>query len=104
MCAFSPTRHISRAPEVAKLLEVLRGLNVQYVLVGSVAASVHGAEVKPGDLDIVPELHPENLDRLVEALRDLEAVPHGPFGNWTLLDTGEWKWIPEPTTDKELGG
>ena len=102
MCAFSPRRHTSRPPEVAKLVEVLHRLDVRYILVGSVAAAAYGIDVDPGDFDVVPDLDAANLDRLILALRDLEAAAYGPFGSWNLTDTGRWKWVARPTPDEEL--
>ncbi len=99
---FSSVRHESRPPDVPELLRRLGHHGVVYVLSGSTAALVHGVELEPGDLDIVPETSTENLSRLVELLRDLEAQPLGPFGSWTTLDTGERKWVPRPTTEREL--
>jgi hypothetical protein len=102
MGAFSPRRHPSRPPEVAKLLEILHRLDVRYILAGSVAAAAHGVEAEPGDLDIVPDLHAANLDRLILVLRDVEAAPHGPFGSWNRTEGGRWKWTARPTTPEEL--
>lgn len=43
------------------------------MVIGSFARVVRGAEEVPAGLDIVPSLRAENLRRLDEALRDLEA-------------------------------
>ena len=102
MGAFSPTRHPNRPPEVQEIIEVLRRLRVEFVLAGSVAALVHGVEVEPGDVDVVPDLDRGNLARLIDALKDLEAAPQGPFGSWSVTDAGAWKWMARPTTDQEL--
>jgi hypothetical protein len=69
-----------------RMLTVLREAGVQFVLVGGMAAILHGDVGVTIDLDVVPERGPENLDRLAIALRSLEArirterVPKGlPF-------------------------
>ena len=69
--------------------EVIRTLNehgVSYVLVGGVAATLHGSPLNTGDTDICPERGVANLERLAVALQELsarirtEGVPDGlPF-------------------------
>ena len=46
---------------------------VRYVLVGGLAAILHGAPHVTTDADIVPEVGRENLERLSAALEDLNA-------------------------------
>lgn len=56
--------------------EILRALHqhrVAYVVVGGLAAVLHGAPIRTGDADIVPEESPANLARLATALVQLEA-------------------------------
>ncbi len=55
------------------LFEVLDRHEVAYVLVGGMAATLHGSTVLTNDADIVPDPDPANLDRLATALVDLEA-------------------------------
>jgi hypothetical protein len=102
MSRFSESGHASRSPDVAGLLQVLNLREIRYVLVGSVAAAAHGIELRPGDLDIVPEGGKPNLENLVGALQEVEARPVGPFGEWKLLETGERRWASRPTTEQEL--
>ncbi|MFQ5507101.1 MAG: hypothetical protein ACE5F1_20205 [Planctomycetota bacterium] len=102
MGSFSPVRHGSRSPDVAGLLEILEDRKVRFILIGSVAAAAYGVELEAGDLDIVPDTDEANLRALVYALRDMEAEPLGPFGDWTVLESGEKKWIPRPTTEQDL--
>jgi hypothetical protein len=56
-----------------EILEVLARHEVEYVLIGGLAATLHGAAYVTVDLDITPSTHRENLDRLSAALRDLDA-------------------------------
>jgi hypothetical protein len=79
---------------------------VAYVVIGSFARVIRGAEELPDGLDIVPSPRPQNVQRLEEALRDLEAV--GVDGDPISLDetrdavvcatspAGELKIVPEP--------
>jgi hypothetical protein len=56
-----------------ELLEVLDRHDVRYVLVGGLAAVLHGAPHMTTDLDIVPEDGPPNLEHLSEALAEVDA-------------------------------
>jgi hypothetical protein len=56
-----------------ELIKVLDAHGVRYVLIGGLAASLHGAEYVTGDLDITPEATQDNLERLSCALDDLRA-------------------------------
>ncbi len=102
MTKFSLIRHNSRNPDVAALLRILESRDVRYVVIGSIAAAVYGVELQAADLDIVPDTDKANLRRLVDALREMEAKPLGPIGDWTVLESGEKKWIPRPTTEQDL--
>lgn len=64
MAAFRPRR----------ILEVLDKHDVDFVLIGGVANSLHGSPYPTVDLDVVPALETSNLDRLVVALAELDAV------------------------------
>ena len=55
------------------LLEALERNGVRYVLIGGLAAALHGSPVLTTDADICPARDPDNLDRLAAALRDLGA-------------------------------
>lgn len=46
---------------------------VRYVLIGGLAATLHGAPHVTTDADIVPEVGRDNLERLSAALRELHA-------------------------------
>lgn len=80
-----------------EVLRVLARHSVRHVVIGGVAATLHGSNLRTGDLDICPAQDPENLTRLAAALRELEArvrtdgVPEGlPFtGDAALLQRVE---------------
>lgn len=57
----------------AEILRVLSEHRVDYVLIGGLAATVHGSPLLTTDVDITPETSRENLARLSEALHDLAA-------------------------------
>lgn len=61
--------------DLARLLGVLDAHGVEYTIIGGVAVQVHGHRRTTRDLDLIPDPAPENLDRLVEALVELEARP-----------------------------
>lgn len=56
-----------------RILNVLDRRRVDYVVVGGVAARVHGAGRATADIDCVPATDEENLQRLAGALADLGA-------------------------------
>jgi hypothetical protein len=55
------------------LIDALARHEIDYVIVGGVAAMHHGATRRTDDLDICPRWSAENLDRLAAALRELGA-------------------------------
>lgn len=61
--------------DAERLFAVLDRRGVEYVVVGALAAVLHGAPVMTQDLDVMPEPSRANLERLAAALADLRAVP-----------------------------
>lgn len=57
----------------AGIFRVLAEHEVEYVLIGGLAAVLHGSPAMTNDADIVPEHDEENLARLSGALRSLDA-------------------------------
>ncbi|MFT4287673.1 hypothetical protein [Nocardioides sp.] len=104
--------------DLARLLGVLESHGVDYVLIGGLAAVVHGSPFPTEDADITPAVVPDNLSRLSEALRELaarirtDAAPDGlPFDHdgeslvaarvWNLTtDAGDLdiSFVPDGTT------
>ena len=71
-------------PDLTGLVRVLSAGGVRYIIVGGVAASLHGALRTTLDLDVVYDRDPENVARLVRALAPylsyLRGAPSGlPF-------------------------
>jgi hypothetical protein len=57
------------------LFQILKRLTeheVQYVLIGGMAAMLHGSAVVTQDVDVCAPLEPPNLERIVRALRGLD--------------------------------
>ena len=61
----------------AKLLQVLSAAEVEFIVVGGVAAFAHGASRLTQDLDVVYRRTPENLERIVLALAPHKPYPRG---------------------------
>ena len=59
--------------EPEAILAALERHGVRYVLIGGIAAVTRGARLLTEDVDITPASEPENLERLAEALRELDA-------------------------------
>ncbi len=65
------------------LFEVLAAHEVDYIVIGGMAAVLQGSPTVTVDADIVPSPDPRNLERLAAALTDLEArvrTPDDPDG------------------------
>jgi predicted nucleotidyltransferase len=59
------------------LLTSLANAQVEFILVGGVAATAHGATRLTQDVDIVYRRTPDNIDRLTNALSGLKPYPRG---------------------------
>ena len=88
---------------IGTILVELDRANVRHVLTGSVAAACYGVPVEPRDLDIAPDLDPENLSRLAELLRRWGAKPvHHPDWSESLTVEECERWTPDPPTPENL--
>jgi hypothetical protein len=56
-----------------RILRVLAAHQVDYIMIGGLAAAVHGSDLVTGDLDITPAVGDANLARLSRALDELGA-------------------------------
>ena len=56
-----------------ELLATLEAHGVDYVVIGGLAAVLHGSPTVTGDADICPERSNANLARLADALREMHA-------------------------------
>jgi hypothetical protein len=71
----------SRRPAVADLSAILEGLkkaDVKFILVGGLAAVVQGTPVTTLDVDIVHDRSSENIARLFEFLKSINAIYRRP--------------------------
>ena len=64
--------------DLIALLEALDVEHVEYIVVGGVAATLHGSPRMTFDLDIVPEASRVNAERLARALGRIGAVIRDP--------------------------
>src|SRR5438093_1088607 len=55
------------------MFRALEAHAVRYVLIGGLAATLHGSPLRTGDADICPAKDAENLDRLARALEAMDA-------------------------------
>lgn len=60
--------------ETRQQLELLTNHEVDYVIVGGVAAALHGSSIPTYDLDVCYSRKPENLERLARALTSVHAT------------------------------
>lgn len=56
-----------------ELFDTLAHHHVDYVLIGGLAATLHGSSALTNDADICPDPSPENRRRLADALREMKA-------------------------------
>jgi len=57
-----------------KLLELLKNNNVEFVIVGGLAAVAYGSSQMTQDIDICISLSPNNMKRLKEALKEIHPI------------------------------
>jgi hypothetical protein len=62
-----------KPPDILRIVEALDRRSVEYLLVGGIAATAHGAERLTGDADTVVRRTTENLEATAAVLRDLNA-------------------------------
>jgi hypothetical protein len=60
--------------QIRELLSRLRSNGVEYIIVGGVAARLHGSTLPTQDLDICCRMSPENMQRLLHAIGDLRPI------------------------------
>jgi len=83
-CAIESSNNVARIVEAARrtarrtfeplvILDALHRHNVQYIVIGGLAGSIHGSDSCTHDLDICHRRDRENVDALARALRDVDA-------------------------------
>ncbi|HEX6497983.1 MAG TPA: hypothetical protein VF054_03015 [Micromonosporaceae bacterium] len=85
------------------LVRFLAEREIEWVLTGSTVLALHGGRLVPNDLDVAPRLDGDNLQRLAEALDDLDAVPAF-VPEWGDMSGPEEcrSWTPRPATEQNL--
>ena len=63
----------SAAPDFVDILEALAERDVEFVVIGGVAAVLQGAPITTLDLDLAHSRRPDNVERLARALESLDA-------------------------------
>ena len=63
--------------EFIPLITRLADAGVEFIVVGGVAAALHGAARSTRDLDVVYRRSPENIGRIVHALQPQDPYPRG---------------------------
>ncbi len=61
-------------PDLRRLLEPMVRNGVDFVMIGGVAGILHGSNYPSYDLDLVYDRRPENVARLVRALREIGGI------------------------------
>ena len=64
-------------PDFLAILKVLTDHKVHFIVVGGVCGVLHGAPLTTFDLDLVHSRSRHNLDRLISALKELDAQYRG---------------------------
>lgn len=80
--------------DAQRILDELGRHQVDYVLVGGMAAQTHGSTRMTNDVDVIPAPDPANLQRLAEALEALEAQVLNPGHTDLEIDA---RMIPRAT-------
>ena len=87
-----------------ELLPLLQRAGVEFIVVGGGAAIAHGLARTTYDVDVVYSRSSENLNRIVEALRDYQPYPRGaPPGLPFLWDAATLKAGLNFTLSTSLG-
>ncbi len=76
------------------LFSALARHEVDYLLIGGLAVSLHGVERATMDVDITVAMNPDNLAALIEAARELKLSPVLPVSLESLHDLGllrQWR-------------
>jgi len=74
------------APKFVEILQVLARHEVDFILVGGMAAIIAGAPISTFDLDIVVAKTAENMQRLLPALQEMDARYLDPAGRHIVPD------------------
>jgi predicted nucleotidyltransferase len=94
----------ARPTDFRGLIDALAGGGVEFIVIGGVAATLHGSARATLDLDVVYRRTPENIGRLVSALAPLQPYLRGaPPGLPFVFDAGTVRRGLNFTLDTSLG-
>lgn len=68
------------------VISALQEEEVRYLIVGGAAVILHGVPRMTGDLDIVLDLSPENVDAFLSAMRTADLAPAAPVDPKGMAD------------------
>lgn len=80
--------------DAERILRALAEHSVDYVLIGGLAVQTHGHVRTTNDADLIPAPRPDNLARLADALRSLDARVLNPGEEGIEIDA---KMLPKAT-------
>lgn len=92
--------------QAAELLQLLDRHAIRYVVVGGLAATVHGATRVTFDIDVVPLWEDDNLERLAAALSEVGARLNAPGAKAPIsfpIDAGSLRQFEVSTWRTPLG-
>lgn len=72
-----------------KIFKILARHEIEFILVGGMAAILHGSPLSTEDLDLVYDPSSENVARLAEAMEELEACYLDPAGRHIVPDVSK---------------
>lgn len=86
------------------ILEALTARGIRFVVIGGVAATVHGSARFTNDIDLCYDTAPDNVERLIELLSEWRAYLRGvepglPF----ILDARTFRTTPMMTLTTTMG-
>lgn len=78
-----------KVTDLPALLAKLCDAGVEFIVVGGAACVIQGAPITTNDLDIVHRRTPENIERFLDVLLQLDATMRYDFANRGLRPTAE---------------
>src|SRR5208337_5121963 len=85
-----------------ELLTVLNRQKVRYLVVGGVAVNLYGIERMTGDIDIIIEMSPANLERFLDAAQMLKLKPSIPVKYKDIADVYHLKRRREVDSEEQI--
>lgn len=93
-----------RPLDAERIFRALAEHGVDYVLIGGLAVQTHGHVRTTNDADLMPAPDPLNLERLADALRDIDARVLNPGHEGDAIDARLLPWASIWQFDTQGGG